>query len=771
MKQPDQHSDAPILRLYAALSHTNSAIVRIRDPQLLFNEICSICVEHGDAKIAYIAMADESGYARPVASAGPAEDFLAGIEIPLSPSLGAGQGPVALAIQHGEPYIANDLHADASTSPWRDRAALLGSNATAAFPIHRGGRIVGALSLHVEQRDFFDAAVIDLVLAMVGDLSYALDNIDREAERMVAVREMEAGLERFKTIFTAAPVAIAIWTEGDGQLVDANDAFCVLLGVARGNPADKEFSAAIDCCRVDLDLRGCVERLRSGHRVRDHEARLRSLSGHTRDVSVNAELIEFRQHRCVLTIIADTTERKVYEASLEHFATHDGLTGLPNRHLFYDRAAQALGQSRRANTVTAIMLVDLDRMKVINDELGHRIGDIVLQLVGERLSSVLANGDSVARLGGNKFVLLLAALRSPSDAHPRADQICASFAAPFWVLGHELRLTASSGVAVYPGDGVDVDALVRNATLAMYSAKRLGNGARQFFAPEMAKSANPNLDLQTHLGKALELEQLYVEYQPKVGLSNGAIGGVEALLRWRHPDLGVISPATFIPLAEESGLIGPIGEWVLREACAQNAAWQQLGLPRIPISVNVSARQLLDSGFADQVRGALRDTGLAAQWLEIELTETTIAKDVDRITAFISELKSLGARFAIDDFGTGYSSLAYLRRFQVDRLKIDQSFIRNVTSDPGDAAIVRAIISLAKSLGIGVTAEGVETEEQCALLRQQECDEIQGYLFSRPVSAQSFADLLRTNHKLVLPASDLLGGRGIHGPARFAKAH
>jgi diguanylate cyclase (GGDEF)-like protein/PAS domain S-box-containing protein len=759
------------IRFYAALSRTNGAIARIREPRILFEEICAICVEQGNALMAYVVMADERGYARPVASAGPAAGFLRGIDLPLNPSLPGTQGPIALAMQRGEPYVANDLHADPHATPWRQRARRLGSKATAAFPIRRGGRVVGALSLHVAERDFFDAPLVALLREVVDHLAYALDNIDNEALRIAAVRESEVALERFRKIFQNSPVATAIWALEDGRLLESNDAYCALLGCTREDLFDANRRSEADRCGAELDVPGHIERLRAGHRVRDHELQLTTCSGVVRHVLLSAELIEFNDERCALTIIADVTERKIYESGLRHFATHDGLTGLPNRHVFCDRAMQALSHARRTRTLAVVLVIDLDRLKVVNDELGHQIGDMVLQLVGDRLRTVVRDGDCLARLGGDKFLVLLTDLPVESDAKARVGRICDAFSSPFWVLGHELHLTASVGVGIYPTDGSNVDELMRHADIAMYRAKQLGNGACQYFACEMAANVHPRLDLSTQLRRALDAGQLYLEYQPKIRLSDGAIAGAEALLRWRHPSLGVVSPGAFIPLAEETGMIVPIGEWVLGEACRQAALWQDERLPRVVMSVNVSARQLLRREFAETVLRALRAAGLAPEWLELEITESVIAEDAETVGRVIGELNDEGVRFAIDDFGTGYSSLSYLQRFRVDRLKIDQSFVRRIPQDSGSIAIVRAIISLARAMTLHVTAEGVETVEQYRFLEAEGCEEIQGYLFSRPVSAASFAAMLRGAMTRAMPLREAVVTPLPFAAGRSAKSH
>lgn len=748
MPSVSQRTIRPSFDFLAALSRTNSAIVRIRDPQALFDEICAICVDHGIAKVAYIAMADEGGYARPVASAGPAKAFLSDIEIPLRPVPGAQPGPIATAIQRGQPYVANDLHADPSTPPWRPRAISIGSNATAAFPIHRGTRVVGALSLHVTRKGFFDAAVVELLQAMADDLSYALENIDREGERAEAVREAEVGRERFRTIFDVTPAATAIWCESAAGPVDANDSFCVLLGLDPNDRGTDAFQIEARRCYDELDLATHAARLRANHRVRDHEARLRSRSGHLRDVSISAKLITCGDETCMLTVITDITERKMYEASQEHFVTHDNVTGLPNRRLFYSLAAQAIAKCRRTNTVAALVLADLDRMKFVNDEHGHRVGDEALRLVGERLRALVPDGDPIARLSGDEFVMLLTGLRAPPDVQSWLARIGESLSSPIWAFGTELRLSASVGVAFFPSHGTEIDELVRKADRAMYTAKSVGNGAHALYGPEMMLERGAHNDLAPLLRRAVGLEQLFVEYQPKIRMSDGRIAGAEALLRWHHPERGLIAPTAFVPVAEETGLIVEIGQWVLREACAQAVAWQARGLPAIAIAVNVSAHQLLHSNFETQVLDALQLTGLKPELLELEITESVIAKDLERVSTAIGDLRAIGVRFAIDDFGTGYSSLGYLKRFRVDRVKVDQSFVRDVPSDQANAAIVRAVVSLAKSVGLEVTAEGIETDEQCRFVDEAGCDEIQGYLFSRPVSANEFEVMLRARTTL-----------------------
>jgi diguanylate cyclase (GGDEF)-like protein/PAS domain S-box-containing protein len=449
----------------------------------------------------------------------------------------------------------------------------------------------------------------------------------------------------------------------------------------------------------------------------------------------------------------DVTERKQNESRIEYLATHDGLTNLPNRNLIHDRIGQAIAHARRTGRQLAVMYVDLDRFKVINDGFGHPFGDAVLRAAAERLAAVVREGDTVARQSGDEFLILLADLRRSTDAYIVAQKMLEAFSHPLLVQGREIHLTCSIGVSLCPEDGQSADALIGNADVAMYRAKDTGRNACQFFTREMSEATQRRVEIETELRSAIARGQLHLAYQPKVGLATGRISGCEALLRWTHPQLGSVSPARFIPVAEESGLILPIGDWVLRTACAQNKAWQSAGVPPLAVSVNLSARQFLQPDVVAWVMSVLGETGLAPECLELELTESLIAQDVDKAIANLMRLKEAGVRLSIDDFGSGYSSLSHLRRFRVDTLKIDQSFIRNMDRDVDDATIALAVIALAHNLRMTAVAEGVETETQLRLLRLNRCDEIQGYYFSKPVPGAEIEAMLRGGKRLPNPAS------------------
>ncbi|HTJ97336.1 MAG TPA: EAL domain-containing protein [Rhodocyclaceae bacterium] len=435
-------------------------------------------------------------------------------------------------------------------------------------------------------------------------------------------------------------------------------------------------------------------------------------------------------------------ERMRAEQRIWHVAHHDSLTGLPNRALLHDRLAQVLTQAGRNGHRVAVMFLDLDRFKSINDSLGHDVGDELLKSVSVRLQSVVRSVDTVSRLGGDEFVIVLPDIATPDDAGRVAEKIVSVLSPVEKIKGHELRATPSIGIALFPDDGVEAYDLMKNADTAMYHAKSEGRNNYQFFTPHMNELATRFFNLEQRLRAALNSNQFLLHYQPVIHHEKHSVCGFEALVRWRDPELGLISPAEFIPVAEEAGLIIPLGEWVLGEAMRQNREWQQHDLPFLPISVNLSPRQFRHRGLVESVKDALRDSGQPAHLLELEITESALMHDVEEATDKLKELVSMGVRIAIDDFGTGYSSLSHLRRFPVHKLKIDQSFVRDLCSSKDDESIVAAILGLAHSLGLDTVAEGVETVDQLELLIRHACTRFQGYLFSKPVEAAAVPELL-----------------------------
>ena len=443
-----------------------------------------------------------------------------------------------------------------------------------------------------------------------------------------------------------------------------------------------------------------------------------------------------------LFLVADITERKLAEQQIQFQAFHDALTGLPNRLLLQDRFEQAKAQANRTNWRVMLLFLDLDNFKSINDTLGHDSGDALLQQIATRLSACMRETDTISRLGGDEFLILLTDLAQADDAAPVLTKLMEQMQLPFVADGHEISTSVSMGVTIFPEDGTSFESLLKKADMAMYKAKGDGRNTYRYFDDAMDVEAIEHQFIRNGLRRALERNEFVLHYQPQIDLTSGAIVGVEALIRWNHPQLGMVSPARFIPVSEESGLIIPIGDWVLREACRQAMAWQRDGLPELCMAVNLSAVQFKRGSVEQSVIHALEESRMNPALLELELTESILIQNVEGVLDCVKRLKLLGVKLSIDDFGTGYSSLSYLKRFDIDKLKIDQSFVRDLGSDPDDAAIVRAIIQMARSLNLRTIAEGVETADMLHQLRVFGCDEAQGYHFARPMSADAVASYI-----------------------------
>ena len=439
----------------------------------------------------------------------------------------------------------------------------------------------------------------------------------------------------------------------------------------------------------------------------------------------------------------DLEERKRVEQSIRHMAHHDALTGLPNRTLFRDRLTHAMAQADRYHQKLAVLFLDLDRFKAINDTLGHNVGDQLLKIAAERLRSCVRDCDTVARLGGDEFTVIVDDILDVQDAAVVAQKILDTLSQPFNLHGHEVFISVSVGITLYPNDDESADNLLRNADSAMYRAKEYGRNNYQFYVADMNVKARARLMLESSLRRALDRGEFALYYQPRVDLLSGRVIGAEALLRWRHPEMGLVPPVEFIPILEETGMIIPVGDWVLRQASQQNRAWQDMGLPPIRMAVNLSVRQFIQKDLAESVLRILEQAGLSPEYMELEITEDLLLEHNQTNIITLTKLRNQGIHISIDDFGTGYSSLSYLKRLPIDTLKIDQSFVRDIDTDPDNKAIASAIIAMANSLHLNVLAEGVETDEQLAFLRAQGCNEIQGFSFSHPLPADEFERLLR----------------------------
>jgi len=578
-----------------------------------------------------------------------------------------------------------------------------------------------------------------------GELAWMEGFIQDISDRMAVNEALREAVRRFRSIFEHATEGI-FQTTPDGQYLNANPALARIYG---HDAPDTLINHLQDIGRqlyVLPERRAeFVHIMQTRGVVRSFESQVYRRDGSVIWISENARAVRDDDGKVQFYegTVVDITERKQHETVLEHQASHDNLTGLPNRSLLRDRIEQAIAMGYRNGHKVAVVFVDLDHFKLINDSLGHHVGDRLLLEVADRLVGCVRGHDCVARQGGDEFVIVLTEQHDDDGIIAIVSRLLEVISQPWIDNGHEYGLSCSMGISCYPQDGDDPDALLRCADAAMYQAKASGRNTYHFFTPELNHAINERLELESRLRHALDRDELRVYYQPRVDVAGGRIIGAEALIRWDCPGRGLIPPDSFVPIAEESGLITPIGKWILQEACRQNRAWQDAGLPPISVSVNLSPIQFRHAGLVESVAAALACSGLDPAWLELELTESFVMHDAERINVAMQALKALGIAIAVDDFGTGYSSLSYLKRFPVDRLKVDKSFVRDIDSDPDDAAIVRAIITLGHALGLKVVAEGVETAAHLEYLRLHGCDELQGYYFSRPVPAAEMEALLR----------------------------
>ena len=561
-------------------------------------------------------------------------------------------------------------------------------------------------------------------------------------------KETEQGLReaerRYRGLFDNALEGI-FRTTTDGRYQSANPALAKIYGFSSPEELMAELKYIGTQLYVDPERRTEFMRIITARgSVSGFESQVYRRNGDIIWISENARAVYDEEQR--LTgyegSVEEVTERRLYQSRIEQQANYDALTGLANRSLLQDRLSQAILTAATFNTRLAVAFIDLDRFKFINDSLGHHVGDALLRIMAERFRACVAERDTVARLGGDEFVLLLNSQESADQVRVVLERMLAQVSEPWTTEQGEFQVTCSIGVALYPEDGTDAQTLLKHADSAMYRAKDSGRNNFQFFTQELNALMTERLEMETKLRRALERNQFCLHYQPRIDLATGRVVGAEALIRWNIPGEGLVLPGRFISLAEDTGLISPIGTWVLQEACAQNRAWQDAGLPPTVVSVNVSARQFRTANFVRIVADTLAATGLAPGYLEIELTES-VMHDAPQLVSMLGELKKLGVHIAIDDFGTGYSSLNSLKRFPVDRLKIDRSFVEHIATDSDDAAIVRTIIALGHNLGLKVLAEGVETIEQLGFLRRHGCEEVQGFYFNRPMSATQFPEVLR----------------------------
>lgn len=610
--------------------------------------------------------------------------------------------------------------------------------------------MAGSIRRDVDELARYRRGLEELVAVRTGELAQkiaekdeAIRRLNREmAERQLAEQAVHENEERYRQVVEMSPDAIMI--ERDEKIIFVNHGTLTLLGA----PNAEQVRAMPFLQMVPVGWRERMqekmnEMLLPHHESHSFEGKMMRFDGTVIDVEIRRAAFRYGGEQAIQTVIHDITRHKDYEAQLRRQALHDALTGLPNRLLLMDRMENAIAHANRCGSSFYVLFFDLDRFKYVNDTLGHDAGDELLKIITERMSECARKGDTLARLGGDEFVLMLEEIDDEQVIAPLVARIMGRVGEPVVLGEQEVSVTCSIGISVYPQDATDTFTLLKYADTAMYHAKEKGRNAAVRYVADMHSRVNEHLVMESQLRRALERDEFMVQYQPLVDLRSGRIIGAEALVRWCHPELGLVAPAKFIPLAEEIGLIAGIGEWVMRTACQQAKAWHDAGYPGIQVSVNLSAPQLVRPEFEAEVAGALQASGLPPHCLELEITESASMRSPEHTVLLLLKLKAMGISIAIDDFGTGYSNLSYLKRFPVDRLKLDRAFVSDMTGNPGDSALAHAIIAMAHSLDLTVVAEGVETAEQVRHLTRFGCDEMQGYYFSMPVDPDVFLGMLR----------------------------
>ena len=733
-----KQNEARILRLknlYAALSQCNHAIIHSQNEQELFDRICRAAVEHGGFMQAWIGAEDQGGLSTE-ADFGKNKTLMEALINIANTNDNWKASPSKTAVKTGKPVWCQDFSNDPLTTPWHEIAKMHNMHAMAALPLHRGGKIVGNFTLYADTINAFDKEAQNLLIEMAQNVSFALDNFDREKARQKAEEELRLAAN----VFEQSKEAICI-TDADHNILMINRAFTEITGYTRKNLLGKHsWDFLHDDIRHYLHQTMVPALEESGFwqgEIWNRQANREDL------LSINVKRVYDDENRHTHSIImfTDATENKKTKDQVNWLSHFDSLTGLPNRTLLEDRCQHAISIAVADNEPLALMFIDLDHFKNINDTIGHRAGDQLLEELARRMEHVTREQDTLSRLGGDDFVFVLPGTNSETAAH-MAEWVLAAIEQPIQIQGHEVNISCSIGIAMYPHDGKDFDSLIQCADMAMFQSKEAGRNTFRFFTPGIQERLVRTLQLENALRSALEKDQLSLHYQPQVDIESDEIIGVEALLRWQHPELGTVSPAEFIPVAESSGLILPIGEWVIKTAARQLKTWLRNGYQPLIMSVNLSALQFRQPQFPEKVKQVLDKLELPPELFQLELTESATMEDPEAAINVMSELNQFGIRMSIDDFGTGYSSLAYLKRFQIHKLKIDQSFVRDILTDPDDRAIVDAVINLADSLGMKTIAEGVETIEQKLYLHGKGCDEFQGYYFSRPLPAAQIEDLL-----------------------------
>lgn len=671
------------------------------------------------------------------ASYGDVHHYLDEIEISTRGDVLFGQGPTGTSVREKHPVWCQDFMNDPSTTPWHEKGKEMGWQGSASIPFYQNGKVIGAFTLYSTTLNAFDSLSQKLIAEMTTELSFAMDNFDREAKRKASQDHLIQTEKLLEDMSAMAHVGAwefdpktgeGEWTVEMARIHDMNpdDSTSVEIGLSvyHGEWLQK--------------IKSAIDTTMHHHIPYDLELQMRTPKGNEKWIhTIGVPVIENGEVMSIRASLQDITAQKTAQDQAKWLAHFDALTGLPNKILLSDRALQAISIADRTDTSLAVILLDLDHFKNINDTLGHSIGDAILVEIASRMKLIIRYGDTLSRQGGDEFVILLPGADVDGAIH-FAEKVTHLISQVYQIEHHILTVTPSIGIAMYPIDGKDFQSLFQAADVAMYRAKNDGRNCYRFYTSELQTSAARNLQIENALRQAVANNELEVYYQPQVDAMTEKLVGSEALLRWKNPTLGMVSPAEFIPIAESSGQIIAIGEWVLRTALNQLKIWIDTGMEPFLMAINLSAVQFRHPKLISLVLSALQESGVSSEYLELELTESITMQDPMNAIAIMNELHSHGIRMSIDDFGTGYSSLSYLKKFSVYKLKIDQSFIRDINENLDDRNIVKTIISMAHNLNMITIAEGVETADQLEFLRKNGCNEIQGYYFSRPLPASEF---------------------------------
>ncbi|MFT7506375.1 MAG: diguanylate cyclase (GGDEF)-like protein/PAS domain S-box-containing protein [Gammaproteobacteria bacterium] len=718
-------------RLYTVLSHTNKAIADASSRQVMFTDICNIAVRYGGFKMAWVGLVHNE-MIKPQVHAGDELGYLRTMAIRLDDSALA-RGPVGQAAKFNRVQCVNNIKYDPDCAPWSEAAEQRGYEALAAVPLSINNKVVGIYAIYSELPDAFDEKMLSLLDSLGRDIGTAMLRLQERQKR----EQVEAKIHQLSQVVEQNAHAILI-TDTHFKIEYANKAFTVLTGYRQQELINKTPAILHSHYASNDTYSDIIRTLKAG---REWNGQVRNQRKDGTLYWALQSIIPIKSDDGEITHYVSTSEDNTdlhdAQQTIEQLAFYDPLTNLPNRRLLSDRLQQALEHAQRhPKEMVAVMVFDLDNFKTVNDSLGHNYGDDLLKYVAQIFRTQVRSEDTVSRQGGDEFTMILSGMKQIEKIADIATNILEKLSHPINLSGHQVVIGTSIGIAVYPNDAENHDELLRNADMAMYYAKEEGKNNFQFFMPSMNKQAHHRLLLENKLRNAIEEDHFQLFYQPQIDLKTGEIIGTEALIRWFDPEQGMIPPVEFIPLAEDTGLIGQIGDWVIEAACRDMKALQEKGFPQVKVAINVSAFQFRHGKhLTDVIRQSLEKYNFPAELFALELTESILIDDVKETLSILNSMRDLGITLAIDDFGTGYSSLSYLKQFPIDILKIDKSFIRDITTDASDKAIVSAIIAMAQQLDIRVLAEGVELIEQQAFLQGQGCDFVQGYLYCKPIPA------------------------------------